>query len=361
MLNPERKPAIWGIRLGLAAVALSTGLAAYFGYELDNQVAVNTTAVAALHTAEANLATADLLSTDQVASLQTAEANLATSRYVVTQGENILRVVQGSDEASLKAVLKQMTRNSDLATEQAYLMSGYRVEATQDILTDNPLSLKEVLSVIPPEQMVNSVQISSRDAPNSIPADFELVRGSGLVTKIDSDYIYVITAGHVVEDAGKFPVIFLSRPQFDQKLHIFDMAKDVQYVQSPDKDLGLIRITRRPGDGMDKFFPSVNINDHWQPNALGETLTGFSYPHTNSDLKFFPSIFQVKDVGANGRIPLIEEFYLGDSVGWFGASGGVIFNSHKEAVALYIAGHQHQGTLFVTLQGYSDLALELQP
>ncbi len=340
MSKTERKQLGLSEGLSLMAIALSLGLAGYFSWQLDSQVAQNA---------------------GQAVVMQTFEVELATSQYQLAQDKKTIEVVQSRDQARIAILLQKMIGNSKLATQQAFDMLGYRVEATQDALLDNPQLLNEILNRMPSGQLVNSVRLGFRDTINSIPPDFELSGGSGLITKVDARYIEVVTARHVVQDANRFGLLFLFRPQFNQNLHFFDMSKDVQYAYLPDKDLGLIRIKRHPGDGMDNLIPTVTINEGWRPNEPGEILTGLSYPHTHSELGYFPSIFRVSDVGSYGSAPIVEEFYLGGIVSTSGASGGVIFDSQGEAVAIYVGAYEGLGIRLVPLDGISRLSLALQP
>jgi S1-C subfamily serine protease len=112
------------------------------------------------------------------------------------------------------------------------------------------------------------------------------LNGSGVIVKQDANFVYVLTAQHVVDKAEKMEVHTFSAESYPKAAKVYGSAQVV--AQAKEQDLAVVRIaTRDKAPGVlplcpaakapgDKDFPglSVGCNDGKAPTCRAETVKG---------------------------------------------------------------------------------------
>lgn len=262
------------------------------------------------------------------------------------QKRGALKVEVRGEESEAQAAMTKLSEIATEATQTAWNLKEYRVQATAEAYQQDQEALQEIMGKLPPSLIQNSIKVM-----------FNSSNGSGVVTYHDraEENLIFLTAGHIVKSFEGDPVsrviseVIISQPH----LHWQDYVASVVSIDThPESDLGIVTVDTR-GSRL-RFLPrealdGVRINESWEP-IIGEELYSLSFPdRARHGIGFTPSVFNV--VGKeDGGIAAITDSLVGK-----GASGAPVAKADGTVVGIYVAVGKQGNFVLPIRDSYREL------
>ena len=237
---------------------------------------------------------------------------------------------EGALEVEVRKKKVELLETKMRATETAWDLREYRVEATAEAYLQDKESLKEIMSKMPRSLIHNSFRINFERFHN-----IKLVvgLGSGMIISNNQkgENFICLTARHVLKPVTGYQLrrLIISQPHLGSEEFIYPSNKITTYLH-PERDIGIVSVNTSQQSLPTDVMESVKIEEEWKPK-IGEKLFSLSFPERASrGIGFTPSVFTV--VGKElGGVKVITDSLVG-----FGASGAPVTKADGTLVGIHI-------------------------
>jgi len=224
------------------------------------------------------------------------------------------------------------------ATQDAWDLQEYRVEATSEAYSRDQKALEETMRRIPSTLIQNSCRLLL-EYSNYTPAKrvqlFEAL-GSGIISLHgkNRNLLVYLTAGHVLEVDSGFTIntFVISQPHVNGQKTLLN-SKDVTSYVDESSGIGIAVLDAGRFEQEITFSQEIFIKEDWAPQ-VGEELYSLSFPQKAEDgIGFTPSVFKVTKVSEVGAK---VQRVVGDSVIGEGSSGAAVAKGDGAVVGIYV-------------------------
>lgn len=272
-----------------------------------------------------------------------------------------LEVEVRAKKSEAQAAETKLSETTIEATQTAFDLLEYRVQATAEAYQLDQEALQEIMGKMPPSLIRNSIKILgfgqpfNQDNLKQMSWLTLLFEASGVVTYHDraGGKLIFLTAGHALSnlEGHTLSKVGISQPHLDERGYVCSVESAYTH---PESDLGIVTIDTQhpiwgpqtlPEDALD----GVRIDEAWKP-IIGEELYSLSFPNrARSGIGFTPSVFKVVGKEDGGSMAIT------DSLVGSGGSGAPVAKADGTVVGIYLSVGK-QGNFVLPIGGsYREL------
>jgi len=257
---------------------------------------------------------------------------------------NILLLESGALKVEVQKAQIEELKTSIQATQDAWDLREYRVEATSEAYSQDRNSLEEMMEKIPLSLIQNSCKVLFDVSKYALNRKPRYLRRSGSGTVIVPDrrknLLVCLTAAHVLsmenildfESETVIDSLNLSRSQLPDRKMVFSPEHFKLYTNWTN-DVGIAVLDTSQNQSPNNFQQEINIDENWSPQ-VGEELYSLSFPSSaERGIGYTPSIFQVVEIEENKQT--VQRVIANSLIGG-GASGAAVAKADGTIVGIYV-------------------------